>query len=91
MFNDLAADGELSKLLTVGKQTVINYVSKRKKELCKKTYDTAMYTLHAPCEAQVDFGKIPIVKPNGSEENFSYLVVSFPWSNAGFMQLCCLC
>jgi hypothetical protein len=56
-----------------------------------------MYSLHAPGEAQVDFGKIPVIKSDGREVNFSYLVVSFPCSNAGFMQLCrfetkeCLC
>lgn len=97
IFNDIKNHNELSKLLTVSKQTVINYVSRRKKELCKKTYDTAMFGLHALCEAQVDFGKILVVGANGSEETWSELVVSFPWSNAGFAQVCryetkeCLC
>ena len=56
-----------------------------------------MYTLHAMCEAQVDFGEIPVVGRNGAEEKWSILVLSFPWSNAGFMQVCrnetkeCLC
>jgi hypothetical protein len=49
------------------------------------------------CEAQVDFGKVLIVNANGAEETWSELVLSFPWSNAGFAQLCrfetkeCLC
>jgi len=97
IYNDLRADTELCVLLTVGKQTVINYVSRRKKELCKKTYATAMFGLHAMCEAQVDFGKILVVGNDGAEETWHELVVSFPWSNAGFAQVCrfetkeCLC
>jgi len=97
IYNDLRADKEHSKLLAVGIQTVINYVSRRKKELCKKTYSTAMFGLHSMCEAQVDFGKVLVVTANGAEEAWHELVVSFPWSNAGFAQVCryetkeCLC
>lgn len=97
IYNDLARDEALSKLLSVGKQTVINYVSARKKELCKKTYATAMFGLHSMCEAQVDFGQILVVGANGAEEKWHELVLSFPWSNAGFAQVCryetkeCLC
>ena len=97
IYNDLQADEEYSKLLCVGKQTVINYVSKRKDELCKKTYSTAMFGLHSICEAQVDFGDIPVIGSNGAEEEWHELVVSFPWSNTGFAQVCryetkeCLC
>jgi transposase len=97
IYNDLYKDKEHGKLLAVGKQTVINYVSRRKKELCKRTYDTAMFGLHSMCEAQVDFGDIIVILPCGAEEVWHELVVSFPWSNAGFMQVCrfetkeCLC
>jgi len=97
MYNDLQKDKEHSKKLAVGKQTVINYVSRRKKELCKKTYATAMFGLHSMCEAQVDFGDILVTQADGNEETWHELVVSFPWSNAGFMQICryetkeCLC
>jgi transposase len=88
IFNDISADEELSKLLAVGKQTVINYVSRRKKELCKKTYQTAMFGLHSMCECQVDFGDVLVVVKGGAEETWHELVVSFPWSNAGFTQIC---
>ena len=97
IYNDLHCDTELGKLLTVGRQTVINYVSRRKKELYKKTYDTAMFGLHSMGHAQVDFGKILITEPQGAEVKWNILVVSFPWSNAGFAQVCrhetreCLC
>lgn len=37
IFNDLSRDEEHSKLLLVGKQTIINYVSRRKKELNRHT------------------------------------------------------
>ena len=97
IYNDLLVNQELGGLLSVGKQTVINYVSRRKKELCKKTYGTAMFGLHAMCQAQVDFGEVLVVLPNGGEEKWHELVLSFPWSNAGFAQVCryetkeCLC
>jgi transposase len=58
IYNDIRKDDELRKLLSVGKQTVINYVSRRKKELCKKTYKTAMFALHSIGFAQVDFGRV---------------------------------
>jgi transposase len=97
IYNDLRKDEKHSKLLSVGKQTVINYVSRRKAELCKKTYQTAMFGLHSMCEAQVDFGKILVEGKKGAEETWRELVVSFPFSNAGFVQVCrfetkeCLC
>jgi transposase len=97
MYNDIRTDAELSQMLTVGKQTVINYVSRRKEELCKKTYKTAMYGVHSMGYAQVDFGHILVNTASGAEERWHELVVSFPWSNAGFVQVCrfetkeCLC
>ena len=97
IYKDLSEDKELSKKLVVGKQTVMNYVNKRKQELCKKTYETAMFGLHAMCGAQVDFGEILVAGSGGIEEKWHMLVLSFPWSNAGFAQVCryetkeCLC
>ena len=97
IYKDLLNSEEYGELLAVGQQTVINYVSRRKKELSKKTYETAMFGLHTMCEAQVDFGEVLVKMPNGSEEKWRELVISFPWSNAGFAQICryetkeCLC
>ena len=88
MYNDLLSHGEHSKLLTVGKHTVISYVSRRKKELSKKTYQTAMFGLHSMGQAQIDFGDVLVILPSGAEETWHELVVSFPFSNAGFMQVC---
>jgi transposase len=87
IYNDLKADKEHSKLLEVGKHTVIGYVSRRKEELSKKSYSTAMFGLHAPGSAQVDFGEVLVVN-NGADEKAHELVVSFPCSNAGFTQVC---
>lgn len=97
IYKDLAKGAESSKLLEVGKQSVINYVSKRKKELSRQTYNTAMFAVHAMCEAQVDFGDILVKSSHGTEEEWHELVMTFPWSNAGFAQVCryetkeCLC
>lgn len=88
IYNDLRNHEEHSKQLAVGKQTVLNYVSKRKKELCNKSYNTAMYGLHPMCYAQVDFGEVLVLTASGAEEKWRELVVSFPFSNAGFMQIC---
>jgi transposase len=97
IYNDLKNDAEYTQLLTVCKQSVINYVSKRKKEMSMETYGTAMYAVHAMCEAQVDFGEILVKTSRGAEEKWHELVMSFPWSNGGFAQICryetkeCLC
>jgi len=88
IYNDLREHEEHSKNLIVGKHTVINYVSRRKEELCKKTYATAMFGLHVRGSAQVDFGEILVRRQNGAEEAARELVLSFPWSNAGFTQVC---
>ena len=97
IYNDLKGDKAHSKLLAVGKQSVINYVRKRKKELSRQMYNTAMFAVHAKGEAQVDFGDTLVKRSHGGEEVWHELVVSFPYSNAGFAQVCryetkeCLC
>jgi hypothetical protein len=63
IYSDLLNHSEYSKLLQVGRQTVLNYVNKKKAEIYSKTYQTAMFTRHAMCEAQVDFGDVTIVRP----------------------------
>lgn len=64
---------------------VANYVAEKKKSL----YENKQGFLpleHKPGEAQVDFGKAEFVE-NGKSYYGSYLNVSFPYSNAGFLQL----
>jgi hypothetical protein len=88
IYSDLANYPKYGKLLAVGRQTVLNYVNRKKAELYSKTYQTAMFTRHAMCEAKVDFGEVLVVTHKGAEEKWRELVLSFPWSNAGFVQLC---
>jgi transposase len=88
IYNDLKAHEEHGKKLAVGMQTVVAYVSQRKKEMCNKSQKAAMYGLHPPCYAQVDFGEALVKAKNGAEEKRSELIVSFPFSNAGFAQIC---
>ena len=84
----LSKEKETKDLLLVGKQTVINYVSKAKKELCKSTYDTAILGYHPFGQAQVDFGDVYAWSGRGTMAKYYELVISFPASNAGYVQLC---
>lgn len=66
-------------------RTVANYVAEKKKALFK--VEKGFIPLkHTPGEAQVDFGKAEFVE-SGTIYYGSYLVVTFPSSNAGFMQI----
>ena len=97
IYNDLKKDEEHGKKLKVSQETVTNYVRKRKGEIRHNIYETAMFGLHSRGQAQLDFGEILIKQPNGAEVKWSILALSFPWSNAGFAQVCrsetkeCLC
>jgi len=66
-------------------RSVALYVSSKKKELYsgKEGY---LPLEHPPGEAQVDFGSAEFIE-NGILCNGHYLTVSFPYSNAGFIQL----
>lgn len=66
-------------------RTVAMYVAGKKKSLY--TNNQGFLPLeHKPGEAQVDFGKAEFVE-DGKRYYGSYLNVSFPYSNAGFLQL----
>lgn len=66
-------------------RTVAKYVAKKKKSLYanKKSF---LPLEHKPGEAQVDFGKAEFVE-NGKRYYGFYLNISFPYSNAGYLQL----
>jgi len=66
-------------------RTVANYVAVRRKELYREVH-AALPLEHRYGEAQVDFGEADFIE-NGRLVHGSYLVVSFPKSNAGFLQL----
>ena len=67
-------------------RTVAAYVSLRKKELMPKNNEGYIPLVHRPGEAQADFGSADF-KENGTLYSGKYLVVSFPYSNGGYLQL----
>ncbi len=54
---------------------VIKYVTKKKKELSKSVYDTAILGYHAPYEAQVDFGEVYAFNGTGTMTKYYELVI----------------
>ena len=66
-------------------RTVAMYVAARRREIYGE-FRAALPLEHRYGEAQVDFGEADFVE-NGTLVHGSYLVVSFPKSNAGFVQL----
>lgn len=66
-------------------RTVAKYVAEKKKCLYENK-QSFLPLEHKPGEAQIDFGKAEFVE-NGRNYYGSYLNVSFPYSNAGFLQL----
>jgi transposase len=66
-------------------RTVAAYVGQRRRELGQDT-KPALPLVHQAGEAQVDFGEADYVEA-GRLVHGSYLCVSFPASNAGFLQL----
>lgn len=66
-------------------RTVAGYVGYRRRELGQRT-DPALPLVHHSGEAQVDFGEADYVEA-GRLVHGAYLCVSFPASNAGFLQL----
>lgn len=66
-------------------RTVAAYVSMKKKQLYQNN-SCRLPLEHIPGEAQVDFGKADFYE-NGRKYEGSYLNVSFPYSNVGYMQL----
>ena len=66
---------------------VAQYVSVRKKELNLTHQDGAIPLLHHPGEAQADFGTADLIEHGRCRKDGKYLVLSFPYSNAGYFQL----
>jgi transposase len=66
-------------------RTVAAYVGQRKRELGRDC-QPALPLVHRPGEAQVDFGEADYVLQGTLVHGF-YLSVSFPYSNAGFVQV----
>ena len=65
---------------------VAEYVKFRKEALNLKRSEGFLPLEHQPGEAQADFGSAEFYE-RGRLISGKYLVLSFPWSNAGFLQL----
>ena len=65
---------------------VAGYVSHKRKEIYGKQDKFYMPLVHIPGEAQVDFGKADLFE-NNKYYKAHYLNVSFPYSNAGYLQV----
>ena len=62
------------------------YVSKRKQELLEQSEAAALPLETKMATAQVDFGEAPFLY-QGKHIDLPYLVLSFPYSNAAYMQV----
>lgn len=71
--------------LNISYRSIAIYVAEKKREL---NLDTTEYLKlsHLPGTAQVDFGKLTF-KQGGKDVKGSYLVLTLPYSNAGYMQI----
>lgn len=63
------------------------YVSEKKKELRLKKKEGYIPLDHYPGEAQADFGYADFCENGKYHHEAKYLVLSFPYSNGGFLQL----
>ena len=63
------------------------YVAEKKKELRLKRAENYIPLRHQPGEAQADFGYTAFYENDHYYEEGKHLVLSFPYSNGGYMQL----
>ena len=66
---------------------IANYVSEKKKELNLKKTESYIPLIHHPGEAQADFGSSAFYENSRLHEKGKYLVLSFPYSNGGYLLL----
>lgn len=79
---------EHEKELAVGLSTVTAYVKKARKKLYSDICNTAIYGSHEAGWGQLDFGEVYIYGKSGKLEKHHELILTFPHSNAGYVQLC---
>lgn len=74
-----------SKIIDISYRSITIYVAEKKREL---NLDTTEYLKlsYLPGTAQIDFGKLTF-KQGGKDVKESYLVLTLPYSNAGYMQI----
>lgn len=66
---------------------VAEFVSETKKDLRLSKKDGAIPLEHGPGEAQGDFGTADFQENGRRYHEAKYFVLSFPWSNGGYLQL----
>ena len=66
---------------------VATYVAEKKKEMHLKKQEGYIPLIHYPGEAQVDFGTADFYENGKHHKEAKYLVISFPHSNGGYLQL----
>lgn len=66
---------------------VATYVSLKKKEFNLKKQEGYLPLIHFPGEAQADFGYADFYENGKLHHEAKYLVLSFPYSNGGYLQL----
>lgn len=71
---------------TGSERTVRTHVARIKTEIFSPLREVSVKLDHPPGEAQADFGTMRAYH-DGMIREFKYLVVTFPFSNAGFVQL----
>lgn len=64
-------------------RTVCDYIQHRKPQIKEEKTNRYERLEHPPGEAQVDFGNMTVVK-DGAYKDIKALILSFPYSNAGF-------
>lgn len=79
---------EYPEQLRVKERTISRYVSLKKKELYRNDSDCAIYGSHPFGEAQLDFGEVYYYNKDDVLKKSYELVLSFPASNAAYVQLC---
>ena len=66
---------------------VAEYVAAKKKELRLSHQENYIPLIHRPGEAQADFGTADFIENGRRRKEGKYLVLSFPFSNGGYLQL----
>ena len=77
---------EFDSQYTAKYRTLCDYVTKLKKELNLNSNEMIVPLKHKPGTAQLDFGETTYIL-NGKTVSGYHLVISFPFSNMGFVQL----
>lgn len=72
---------------SVSYRLVATYVKAKKKELNLNRCDGFIPLVHPPGPAQADFGEADFYEHGQLHHKGKYLVLSFPYSNGGFLQL----